>query len=317
MSRFVELMRYATGSTDTRKQLLSKIDDRRIVQLLQSEEIEKTTLIQEEVYKEVLAGAEPQICMREALPVIKMDRNALRYVMGEAGSYAPVIAEGAEIPIDTQNYTAVNFTVKKVGKRPLITRELIEDGLFDVAALEIRKASASVENRLNKDAVEMLLNSASATSVSTATADTLSVADIAKAIGIAKKNNFVPDTLILSAQGESTLLADSNLAYVNRAGDSEALRRGSIGTTLLGLKPYTTTVAAVDSTSHDFGGTDDGDCLAIVIDRTHAGAIGMRRDLTVDQYDDPIRDLEGMSITMRYDVKPFFGEAIVRINNLG
>jgi hypothetical protein len=51
----------------------------------------------------------------------------------------------------------------------------------------------------------------------------------------------------------------------------------------------------------------------MILDSTHAGAIAMRRDLTVDRYEDPIRDLVGMSVTMRYDVKYLMGGAIVKI----
>jgi len=300
-------MRYAMADNKDRPKLLSKFQDPIIVKLLQSEDIENTTLVQEEVYKTVLEGAEPQLCMREALPILKVKSNALRYVIGEAGSYAEEVAEGAEIPIDTQDYSKADFVIKKVGRRPLITNELIEDGLFDVIALELKKAGAAIENKLNKDALDALIASAQASDGLT-TADTLTVADVANAIGKAKAKNFIPDTLILSPVGESTLLRDSNLVYVNRAGDNAALRGGNIGASLLGLKPYTTSVTATG-----WGGTDSGNPIALVIDRVHAGAIAMRRDLSIEQYKDPIRDLAGMSITMRYDVKTFFSNAIVKI----
>lgn len=307
MSEFVNLMKYAVADNKDKPKLLSRFQNPNIVKLLQSEDIENTTLIQEEVYKTVLEGAEPQLCMREALPVLKVKSNALRYVMGESGTYAEEVAEGAEIPIDTQDYSKTDFVIKKIGRRPLITNELIEDGLFDVIALELKKAGAALENKLNMDALNTLINSAIASEALTS-AGIVQVSDIATAIGKVKKNNFIPDTLILSPTAESTLLRDSNLVYVNRAGDNSALRGGNIGATLLGLKPYTTSV-----TGDGWGGETSGDTLALVIDRTHAGAIAMRRDLTIEQYKDPIRDLAGMSITMRYDVKSFFSNAIVKI----
>jgi len=309
MTEFVNLMKYAFGDNNERKRILNKIQDKRVVQLLQSEDIENTTLIQEEVYKEVLAGANPMLCMRDALPVIKVNTNSLRYVIGESGSYAAEVAEGAEIPINTQDYTKVDFVIKKVGVRPLITKELIEDGLFDIVALELRKAGENIENKLNKDAVEALLRGASATAV-TYNATNGGVQAVASAITNIKKNGFVPNTLVLSAYAEGELLKDSNLAYANRAGDTEAIRRGGIGTTLLGLTPYVTTVDA-ESNSKIFGdGAATGSPIAVVYDKNAAGAIAMRRDLTVDRYEDPIRDLVGMSITMRYATEPLLGKSI-------
>jgi len=318
MSRFIELMKYAFGDNADRKKILVRLQksndrkDMRIVKLLQSEEIESTTLIQEEVFSTVLEGAEPAQCMRDALPIIKVNTNALRYVVGEEGAYAGEVAEGAEIPIDTQDYTKRDFTIKKVGVRPLITKELIEDGLFDVIDLELRKAGAKIENKLNKDALEELLNNV-ANSVTVGTADQLSVGDIASALQSVRGSNFQPDKLILSSLGEGTLLADSNLAYVAYAGDNAALRRGSVGASLLGLTPMVTTVDAKDSSGNSWGGTDAGDILAIVLDGDHAGATAMRRDLTVDRYEDPIRDLVGISITMRYDVKYLMSKAMCKI----
>jgi len=311
-------MKYAFGDNADRKKILVRLQksndrkDMRIVKLLQSEEIESTTLIQEEVFSTVLEGAEPAQCMRDALPIIKVNTNALRYVVGEEGAYAGEVAEGAEIPIDTQDYTKRDFTIKKVGVRPLITKELIEDGLFDVIDLELRKAGAKIENKLNKDALEELLNNV-ANSVTVGTADQLSVGDIASALQSVRGSNFQPDKLILSSLGEGTLLADSNLAYVAYAGDNAALRRGSVGASLLGLTPMVTTVDAKDSSGNSWGGTDAGDILAIVLDGDHAGATAMRRDLTVDRYEDPIRDLVGISITMRYDVKYLMSKAMCKI----
>lgn len=309
MSEFVNLMRYAMADNNERKRILNKIQDKRVVQLLQSEDIENTTLIQEEVYKEVLAGANPMLCMRDALPVIKVNTNSLRYVIGESGSYAAEVAEGAEIPINTQDYTKVDFVIKKVGVRPLITKELIEDGLFDIVALELRKAGENIENKLNKDAVESLLKGALADSVDYS-ATSGGVQAVASAITNVKKNGFVPNTLVLSAYAEGELLKDSNLAYANRAGDTEAIRRGGIGTTLLGLTPYVTTVDA-ELGGETFGNSAAEDSpIALVYDKNAAGAIAMRRDLTVDRYEDPIRDLVGMSVTMRYATEPLLGKSI-------
>ena len=43
--------------------------------------------------------------------------------------------------------------------------------------------------------------------------------------------------------------------------------------------------------------------MAMVLDTdTPVGFIGMRRDLNVEKYDDPINDLLGIKVTMRYGV---------------
>lgn len=51
----------------------------------------------------------------------------------------------------------------------------------------------------------------------------------------------------------------------------------------------------------------------MVLDPSHAGIIAMRRDYTVEQYDDPIHDLVGISATMRFGVEVIQTDAGVRI----
>ena len=60
----------------------------RVRELLVSEAIESTTLIQTEMYNTVMAGAEPVKYMRQALPVIGAKGNTLTVPLGESGTYA-------------------------------------------------------------------------------------------------------------------------------------------------------------------------------------------------------------------------------------
>ena len=48
------------------------------------------------------------------------------------------------------------------------------------------------------------------------------------------------------------------------------------------------------------GWTAGSDVTTFICSKNDLGVLCMRRDLTVEQYDDPIHDLIGMSLTMRY-----------------
>jgi hypothetical protein len=39
---------------------------------------------------------------------------------------------------------------------------------------------------------------------------------------------------------------------------------------------------------------------ALVIDSKHAGALFIRRDVTVEEYEDPVKDLAGVAVTARW-----------------
>jgi hypothetical protein len=51
----------------------------------------------------------------------------------------------------------------------------------------------------------------------------------------------------------------------------------------------------------------------LVFDSKSSGGIGMRQDLRVEQYKDPIRDLVGMAMTMRAACQYGVANAICRV----
>ncbi len=51
----------------------------------------------------------------------------------------------------------------------------------------------------------------------------------------------------------------------------------------------------------------------LVFDSANCGGIGMRQDIRVEQYSDPIRDLTGISVTMRAACQYGVANAIARV----
>jgi len=308
MSKLTKLLEYGFAGNTERSRMLNKEAFKKTVgedihKLLQNEAtaIEDSTLVQEEIYKTVIEGTEPVKCMRDVLPIIKTDSYSVRFVKGESGTYAEKIAEGAKITIDTQLYTKQDITIDKYGVRPLITNELIEDALFDVVELELKKAGARLENALNRQCLYQMLQGTYKMTTNTLSpaGNHIAISDIAQAVAKVKKQDYLPDTLVLHPTAEGYLLQDSNLAYVSFAGSPGALRQGDVGNSLLGLKPYTCTATDASSPTWD-DTTAASDVTAMVFSKKDLGAICMRRDLTIEQYDDPIHDLVGISLTMRF-----------------
>ena len=302
-----KLLEYGFAGNAERSRLLNKESFKKAVgesthKLLQSDKdaINNSTLVQEEVYKTIIEGAEPFRCFREIFPVIKADSYSVRFIKGETGSYAEKVAEGAAINIDIQTYTKQDITIDKWGVRPLITNELIEDSLFDVVELELKKAGAKMENALNRECLNKILNGANKITTNTLNpaGPHIAVSDVALGISKVKKQNYLADTLVTHPTAEGYLLSDSNLAYVAYAGTNTSLTEGKIPK-VMGLTPYTCT--ATDSSSPTWDDTTAGsDVTAIVLSKNDLGVICMKRDITIEQYDDPIHDLVGLSVTMRF-----------------
>jgi len=308
MSKLTKLLEYGFAGNSERSKLLQKesfkkeLGEAAYKTLLQSENtaITDSTLVQEEVYKTIVEGTEPVKCMREVFPIIKTKTYSVRFVKGQTGTYADNIAEGAKINIDTQEFSKQDITINKIGTRPLITNELIEDSLFDIVELELKKAGNRLENKLNRDVLYALLVGSNKITTNTMNpAGThISVSDLALAVGKVKKQNYMPDIVVVHPTAEAYLLQDSNLAYVSFAGQSSSLNQGKVPT-IMGLRPLICT--ATDAASPVWDDTTAGsDVTAMVLSKSDVGVIAMRRDVTVEQYEDPIHDLIGISCTMRY-----------------
>lgn len=310
MSKFTKMFEIAFASKSERDKIIDAESTKRILgdntydnykALIQSNGIQSANLLQEEVYKTISEGAEPFKCLRDILPIIKTDSYSVRVVKGEVGSYAEDVAEGSKVPIDTQVYSKQDITIKKIGTRPLITNELIEDALFDIVQLELSKAGARMENKLNRDCLVELASDQGVTEVDPANSH-LEVSDLATARASIEAYNYLPDTMILHPTAEGYLLQDSNLVYASYAGNNTALTTGKIPK-ILGMIPKTLSVTT-GSTSYYWDGTDSSTHWnALCLDSKATAYLAMRRDLTVEEYDDPIHDIMGIACTMRYGVE--------------
>lgn len=267
--------------------------------------------MQEEVIKKVYEGAEPARCVRQVFPIQKTNSYAVRFITGAAGSYAPEVAEGAAIPVGEESYSKIDVEVKKYATRPLITREMIDDCLFNIVEHEIRKAGFRLENTLNRVVLEKLLSELDGISDITPAGDHLAVTDIANAIGKVKAKNWMPDTLITHPMAEAQLLQDSNLVYVCYAGTEAPLREGAIPR-LLGLSPYTLSVTTT-GTEQWTSTAGSNNYYALVLDSKNTAVIVMREDISIEQYEDPIHDLVGITAKMRFGVGVLRDDAGVRI----
>jgi hypothetical protein len=275
-------------------------------ELLLSTAIESTTLLQTEMHATVLEGAEPWKCMRQACTVLPMKANTLTIPVGEVGSYAPEVAEGAEIPISDQDYTAVTLTAKKYGVRPMVTDEMVADSLYPVIEMEIQKAGAKLENTLNKIALGALIDG-TANNEHDASGSNLGIKAIATAVKKVKSDHFLADRIVLHPDAEALIMADYiPTGYVG----AEAAQNGKLPN-LLGLAPFVTSVEAASSQTWEYN--SDGDIGMVVFDSNNSTVIGERQGITVKRYEDIIRQIQGGTVSARWAVGTLQANAGARI----
>lgn len=288
-------------------------------QLLLTEAIESTSIVQEQVLRTVIAGAEKFQIIRDAgVAWYATKSNALRVPLGETKRNADIIAESAEIKGRTQDYEPRDFSIVKYGSRPDVSFEMIEDGMVDVVAEEIFYAGAAVENRLNYEAFTALATNAgkSTTTTGCGTDGTaLSVLREAKKQikGSRTTGGFMADTVLMTSDFEEDLLLNNNLAYASYAGGSEAIRSGTLPTRLLGMKWMVSDNGSptVDgSNPWEYGSNND--VGAIVMEAKRGCGVAMRRDRTVKKFEDITRELQTITVTMRADVNYLHADAVAK-----
>jgi hypothetical protein len=218
----------------------------RVKELLLTEAIESTTLIQSETHATVMEGSEPSICLRNALPTIGMKSRTMNWTVGETGTYAPEVPEATDIPILNQDYDTVEFVAKKYGVRPLISNELLEDGLFNVAELEMRKAGRRVENSLNQQGITELIDSV--TLEHDCAGSNWGIKAIAAAVSEVRAAGYNPDSLIMHPEAEAIVLAEF---VPTNYYPTEAIVNTGMVPNILGLKSMTCGV--VDAGTQEWG----------------------------------------------------------------
>jgi Phage capsid family len=273
--------------------------------LLLSEAIETSTLVQTEVNRTVMEGKAAAVCMRNAVPIYQMEKsNAMDVLIRPAGRYAPFVGEGSEYKVKTQDYSKMTLTARKIGEIPLCTKEMVSDSQFAVIEMEMKAAGQACENTLNQWMLQVLTDNASNEyDINAAVAALGGAAAIREAKALIAADGFHADTVIYHPQVETYIAKDyTPIAYNPIA--QEQMRTGVLPM-ILGCNLFecgielTTSTAPTKSSTYTWGAPTDGYIGMVLIDKAKAGGIGMREDTFVEDYRDPLRDLVSGKVSMR------------------
>lgn len=277
-------------------------------ELLVSEGVQASGLIPTEVYATVIEGSEPAKCMRNVLPIYTMTKKVEVVPLGITGTYAPEIVEGTEITMNEERPTLLTFTAKKYGGRPMITREMVNDCTYDVIARNINKQGLRIENTLNQLALSAVLE-ASGTASDCGGSGATPLAFTAAAVGGVVNKGFQATDIIYHPTMYGAILSAFTSLSTN-TGDA-IVRTGKLGP-MFGCNSWVCGVTDTSST-YVWGWGTDNYVGALVIDRNAAGGIGMREDIMIENYRDPVRDLVGMNVLARFDAQSAMANAAYRV----
>jgi len=282
-------------------------EEHNVRELLLTESNYSTELIVETMSDVIIEGAQSMVCAREASNTVTGVRNPFKFPLGAAFGYAEIVSEGAQFPMNNQDYDYKQFEAQKIAWDAPITQEMVEDCTIDLIMQEIKYAGKAIEAKLNRLWLTDALDNAGLEHDTAGSNQGIKAVINAK--GLMKAAGFVPDTLVMHPHAEAMVMADYATAYTPQW--AEAIRTGTLPD-VVGLKPYVLNVAE-DSTSYTWEYNSDGDIGMLVLDKAHGMGCVIFKDITVNRFEDPTRDLVHLPVRMRADVGYLHANAICRI----
>lgn len=208
-----------------------------------------------------------------------------------------VVAEGAEIPLDAQDYETVSFTFVKYGVAVRITREMIEDSQFELLQRNVRLAG----KRFGENETRLVLLALEGAGSTVTGGAAITIANLTTCMQNVEDEDYVPTDFIVGNEVLNDLRNIDTFAEADKWGDSTSYNRTGMVGRVYGLNV------------HRFSSQVGTNTRSYVIDRDQAYGIAIKRDITVEQTTLPTFDMEGAVVTQRIDVSLLRSDAVGRI----
>lgn len=267
-------------------------------------------LLPEIIDEQIQTKVEEERIGRGLLDVVSIDSDSISW-LEETGFNAHVVPEGAEIPIEHATWEKFFVSVLKIGVRPVLTQEMIDDARWPVMRRNLDQAVRAVAKKED----EMIMDALNAgvpndlpisggvggygtvvpnhriTIGSEAANNALTTRSLAKAYAILRKENYKANTILCNPTQMYEMMVMEEFIGVN----SQAYM----------TLPDFVRDSMVNGTIGRFYGADvvvsenqpEGQIL--VFDRTVYAVLMERKPVAIAEYTDVIRQLQGVTVTER------------------
>jgi len=221
--------------------------------------------------------------------------------LATGGISVKVVAEGADIPIDNESYTSTNLKPTKYGVAIRITKEMLEDGKWNLLQHNI----ATTGKRFAENETNLILTQLQGCTNNVGGGAAITISDITTGMQYLEDADYTPTTLIVGNEVVNDLRNIDTFAEADKSGSTEMLQRGFIGR-IYGMNVIRFSTNAAPSTTYAK--------YAYVIDNRYAYMIAEKRPVTVENFDLPANDMSAASVTQRIVVARMRDTATCRIS---
>jgi HK97 family phage major capsid protein len=209
-----------------------------------------------------------------------------------------LVGEGAEFPIDVEEYTSFNLKPAKYGVQLRITKEMTEDSKFNLLSMNIMRAGKEMAENENSLIISNALDNATNT-VSGGAA--ITIANITRAVQYLEDSDYQATTFFVGNEVLNDLRNIDTFVEANKVGNTDMIAKGFLGT-IYGMNVIrVSTNAGMTTTS------------AYVTDKNQAYVIAEKRPVTVEGFKLNVFDMEGVVVSQRIVVRQLRASAIAKI----
>lgn len=207
------------------------------------------------------------------------------------------IAEGADIIIDQQSYDSVNIKPKKYGVGIRITREMLEDGKWNL----LKKNLATAGKRFGENETNLVITQLDSAATTNAGGAAFNIADLTLMMLDLEDKDYIGTTMLAGNEVVMDLRNIDTFVEADKLGSREMLNTGFVGR-IYGLNVQRFSTNAAPSTTYSK--------YAYVYDKTEAYYIVEKRPMTVENFELPNNDMSAAVVTQRIAVKIIRTQAV-------
>ncbi len=199
---------------------------------------------------------------------------------------------------ETASFTTID--VEKSSGLARISKDMIEDAEWDVVERQLAELGRAAFEFQSNYIIDTMVTDAGNT-VAAASSGTLAADDLASLLALMMADNCYPDVLVLNPTEYADLIKDADIQNWINYRQAPALAPGQ-------LVPYLGQMRLEVSTFLASG-------TALIVDSRRSGALVIRRDVTVDEYDDVVNDLVALPCTQRWMYGTLDANAIGKVTS--
>lgn len=211
-----------------------------------------------------------------------------------------LVAEGAEVPLDQSVQTSFNVKPDKYGVAIRITKEMLEDGKWNLLQHNIKIAGKRFAENENSLVISQALDNATNTVAGGAA---VTIANITRAMQYLHDSDYTATSFLIGNEVLNDLRNIDTFVEADKLGSREMLERGFVGK-LFGMNVMRcSTNAGMTATS------------AYVYDNSQAYLIAEKRGVALENFNLPTFDMSGVVLTQRIRCRQVRANAIAKITS--